>query len=306
MYDIIVIGAGPAGMTAAIYGARGGMSVLMLDRLTYGGQIVNTPEVENYPGAGKISGFELAQDIFGQATGLGAGMQYEEVSGVQRSEDGRSFTVVCTGGNEYQGRSVILATGVKNRPMGLPREEELKGSGISYCATCDGAFYRGKDVIVLGGGNTALGDADYLTGMVKRVYLVHRRDQFRGDRLMVDRLRKKPNVELVLDSVPERILGEGRVSGLEVRNVKTGELRQIEASGIFVAYGHIAQNQAFADLAELDPAGFFASGEDCRTKTPGLFVAGDARAKERRQLVTAAADGSVAAMAAIDWLNANS
>ncbi len=301
MYDILIAGAGPAGMTAAIYGARGGKSVLMADKMSYGGQIINTPEVENYPGTGKVSGFQLAQDMYDQAVGLGAEMTFGEVTGIEKTEEG--FLVRMGDGSTYEAKSVILATGVKNRPAGLEREEQMTGAGISYCATCDGAFFRKKDVIVLGGGNTALEDAEYLTALCNKVYLVHRRDKFRGEEITVKRLAAKENVEFILDSVPVEILGDTKVTGLKVKNVKTEETREIPASAVFVAYGRVPENGAFAEFAALDGAGFFASQEDCLTETKGLFVAGDARAKVRRQLVTATADGATAAMAAIDYLN---
>ena len=302
MYDVVIVGAGPAGMSAAIYVARGGKKVLMLDRANYGGQIINTPEVENYPGSKVVSGFELANEMFEQATGLGAEMDYMNIVGVEHREDG-SFLIKAESGKEIEAASVILATGVKNRPLGIDREEKLVGAGVSYCATCDGAFFRGKDVAVMGGGNTALEDAEYMTSIANKVYLIHRRDQFRGDAITVNRLKEKENLEFILDSVPVEFLGDARVEGIRVKKNKTEETRDIAVNAVFVAYGHISQNDAFRDIADLDQGGFFDSKEDCFTKTKGLFVAGDCRAKERRQLVTAASDGAVAAMDAIDYLN---
>lgn len=302
MYDVLVIGAGPAGMTAAIYAVRGGKKTLMVDELSYGGQIINTPEVDNYPGTGRISGFELAQGMYEQASALGAEMDFAKVNSIEKQED-NTFVIKTTGGKEYASKAVILATGVKNRPLGVDREDQLKGAGISYCATCDGAFYQGLTVAVMGGGNTALEDAEYLSSLAEKVYIVHRRDKFRGDEITVKRLASKPNVEFVLDSVPEEIVGETRVEGIKVRNKVTGEIRELKVDGIFVAFGHIPVNSDFEGVAELDESGFFNSGENCKTKTKGVFVAGDCRAKQRRQLVTAASDGAVAAMETIEYLN---
>ena len=190
MYDIIIVGAGPAGLTSAIYGVRGGRNVLMIEKLSYGGQIINTPEVENYPGTGIVSGFQLASDMYEQATKLGAEMAFGEVVALEKNADG-IFKIATDGGEEFEAKSVILATGVKSRPLGIDREEELTGMGVSYCATCDGAFFRGKDVAIMGGGNTALEDAEYMSTIANKVYLVHRRDKFRGDQVTVDRLSKK-------------------------------------------------------------------------------------------------------------------
>ena len=312
MYDILVVGAGPAGLTSAIYGTRGGKKVLVLEKLSYGGQIINTPEVDNYPGANHTSGFELATSMYEQAIGLGAEMAYGEASKITKDVDfdGKPYFKVSTKsatgaeGPTYDAYSVILATGVQSRPLGLPREEKMVGAGISYCATCDGAFFRGKTVAVLGGGNTALEDAEYMAEIASKVYLIHRRDEFRGDEITVNRLREKETVEFVLDTVPVEILGDPTVSGLRVRNVKTEEEREIPVDAIFVAYGKVPENENFKDFVNLDKAGYFDSSEDCLTATPGILVAGDARAKLRRQLVTATSDGAVAAMGAIEYLHA--
>ena len=310
-YDILVVGAGPAGLTAAIYGARGGKKVLILEKLSYGGQIINTPEVENYPGTKKTSGFELATSMYEQAIELGAEVAYGEASGIVESKDEegkkifeiKTKSVTGAEGETYEAKAVILATGVKSRELGLPREEALAGAGISYCATCDGAFFRGKDVAVLGGGNTALEDAEYMAEIANKVYLIHRRKEFRGDEITVARLAGKDSVEFVLDTVPVEIMGEPIVDGIKVKNVVTDEERLIPVNAIFVAYGKIPDNNAFSDVAELNEAGFFASGEDCLTKTEGVFVAGDCRTKARRQLVTATSDGACAAMSAIEYIH---
>ena len=297
MYDIIIVGAGPAGMTAAIYGRRAGKSVLVLEAASYGGQIINTPDVENYPSAAHISGFDLATQIYEQAKALGAEFAFEKVTGI---EDGDVKTVI-TAKNRYEGRAVIIATGSENRKLGVAGEDELVGRGVSYCATCDGAFYRKKTVAVVGGGNTALEDALYLADLAEKVYLIHRRDQFRGDETTVARLRERENVELVLNSRVTGLIAEKKLTAVEVTD-KDGNTSQLEVNGLFVAVGRVPENQNFASVIELDGAGYAVAGENCRTRSAGIFVAGDNRVKDVRQLVTATADGAVAATEAIKYL----
>ena len=299
MYDIVIIGAGPAGLTAAIYGQRAGKSTLVLDEKGHGGQIVNTPDVENYPGIKHISGIDFANDLYEQALGLGAEVRTEKVTGIT----GDQIKTVTTGSGAYEARAVIIATGAKNRVLGFDGEVRLTGSGVSYCATCDGNFFRGKDVAVIGGGNTALEDAEVLANIANKVYLVHRRDQFSGDQATVDRLAAKENVEFVLDSVPLSAEGEFMVSDLLVKNVKTDEERKLDVQGIFVAAGQVPDNKDFENVAELDKTGYVSASEDCHTKTDGIFTAGDCRTKKVRQLTTAAADGAVAALAASEYIN---
>jgi len=301
MYDIVIIGAGPAGLSAAIYALRAGKSALVLDEKGYGGQIVNTPEVENYPGIKQVSGIEFAANLYEQAKSLGAEVKTERVTGVADADS--SVKIVNTGSGFYECKAVIIATGAKNRVLGFDGEVRLTGSGVSYCATCDGNFFRGRDVAVIGGGNTALEDAEVLSGIANKVYLVHRRDAFRGDQSTVNRLRAKENLEMVLDSVPVKVVGDMMVAGLEVSNVKTGESRVLDVQGIFVAAGQVPDNKDFENVAELDLAGYVAASEDCLTKTPGVFTAGDCRTKKVRQLTTAAADGAVAALAASEYIN---
>ena len=295
MKDIIIVGAGTAGMSAAIYGLRAGKSVLVLEATVYGGQIINTPDIENYPGIAHISGFDFATGLYNQMMDLGAELKFERVTGI---EDAGDKKLVKTAQNTYEAKAVILATGAKNRPLGLEREQELVGSGVSYCATCDGMFFRKKDVVVNGGGNTALEDAAFLANVCHKVYLVHRRDAFRGDAAAVNALKEKENVEFVLNANVTKILGDKKVEGVEVTDKLTGEVRVIEAQGLFVAIGQMPENAAFSDLIELDAAGYIAAGEDCRTRTAGIYTAGDCRTKTVRQLTTAAADGAVAALAA--------
>lgn len=300
MYDIVIIGAGPAGLSAAIYGQRAGKETLLIDAKGFGGQIINTPDVENYPGIKKVSGLELATNLYEQATELGAEIVYEKAVGI---EDAGQYKKVKTESAVYETKSVIISTGAKNRPMGLEQEEKYTGAGVSYCATCDGAFFRGRDVAVIGGGNTALEDAEVLSGIADKVYLVHRRDQFRGEEANVKRLREKENVEFVLDSVPVELVGDTMISGLKVKNVKTEETITLLVQGVFVAIGQMPDNQDFADVAKLDDKGYVTAGEDCLTGTPGIFTAGDCRTKKVRQLATAAADGAVAALAAVEYIN---
>jgi len=300
MTDIIIVGAGTAGLSAAIYGVRAGKSVIVFESEVYGGQIVNTPEIENYPGIKNISGFEFATNLYEQATELGAEVKFEKVIGIE--EAGAEKTVVTDQGS-YPCKSVILATGAKNRPLGIAREVELTGAGVSYCATCDGAFFRNKEVAVNGGGNTALEDALYLSNFCSKVYLIHRRDAFRGEEKQVQALKNKSNVEFVLNATIKELLGEDRLSGVVVVDKLTGEERQIQVEGLFVAIGQIPENAAFAAQVTLDDKGYISAQEDCRTKSNGIFVAGDCRTKNVRQLATAASDGAIAALAACEYLN---
>ena len=299
-YDIVIVGAGPAGLTAAIYGRRAAKTVLVLEAKAWGGQIINTPDIENYPAAAHISGADFANQLYEQAVGLGAEVKLEKVVGL---EDRGGTKLVRTAQSEYEAGAVILATGSENRKLGVEREAELTGKGVSYCATCDGNFFRRRDVAVVGGGNTALEDALYLAELANKVYLIHRRDAFRGEEANAARLREKENVELVLNSTVTALLGDKRLTGAEVTDKLTGEKRVLEVKGLFVAVGRVPENECFRDLIEVDASGCAVAGENCRTKVPGVFVAGDIRTKEVRQLVTAAADGAVAATAAVNYLN---
>ena len=299
MTDIIIIGAGPAGLTAAIYARRAAKSVLVLEAKGYGGQIINTPHIENYPVAAHISGFDFATKVYEQAKALGAEFKFEKA--IEIRDDGETKTVV-TPKNEYEAKAVIIATGSENRKLGVEGEDRLVGRGISYCATCDGAFFREKNVAVVGGGNTALEDALYMADIADKVYLIHRRDSFRGEEATAEKLRQRENIELVLNSQVTKLNAEKRLQSVEVTD-KQGNTRTLEVSGLFVAVGRIPENKSFENLIELDGAGYAASAENCRTKTPGVFVAGDNRQKEVRQLLTAASDGAVAATEAVKYLN---
>ena len=298
MYDIVVAGAGAAGLTAAIYARRASRSVLVLEEKSCGGQILNTPDIENYPALTHVSGFDFASHLTRQAKGLGVEIRMEKV--VELRVDGAKKTVI-TEKSSYPCRAIVLATGSKNRKLGLENEDALLGRGLSYCATCDGNFFRGKDVAVVGGGNTALEDALYLSGLAANVYLIHRRDSFRGVASTVERLKQKPNVQFIYNSTVTKLNGEKRLEGVEVTN-KDGSVQTIPVRGLFVAIGRIPANRCYDKLIRLDEAGYAIAGENCRTDVPGVFVAGDNRTKEVRQLVTAAADGAVAATEAIKYL----
>lgn len=302
MYDIVIIGAGPAGLTAAIYARRASKSVLVLEATSYGGQIINTPDIENYPVAAHISGYEFATKVYEQAQALGAEFIFEKAVGIK--DNGAAKEVVTTD-NTYECKAVIIATGSENRKLGIENEEKLVGRGISYCATCDGAFYRNKKVAVVGGGNTALEDALYLADLAETVYLIHRRDAFRGDDTTVNALKQRENVKFVYNSTVTKLNAEKRLTSIEVTDKNTGETQTIEVNGLFVAVGRIPENQNFAQLISLDEAGYIKAGEDCITNVPGIYAAGDNRVKNVRQLVTAAADGAVAATEAVKFASAH-
>lgn len=303
MYDLIIVGAGIAGMSAAIYGLRAGRSVLLLEEKGYGGQMVNALEVENYPGIPRISGYELSENLYQQVSALKGEIKYEKVLKIQ--EDGKKKKVV-TNRAEYLCNCVILATGAKNRPLGIDREKELTGAGVSYCATCDGAFFRGKDVAVVGGGNTALEDVNFLSNYCRMVYLIHRRDTFRGEERLVHNLQTKKNVAFILESEVVALIGKEHVEAVKVVHRQTGEERILSVAALFVAIGQMPDNTAFENVVEVDKTGYIIAGEDCKTKTRGIYTAGDCRTKTVRQLATAAADGAVAALAAAAELSERS
>ena len=299
MVDIIVIGGGPAGLTAAVYARRAGKSVLVLEKDALGGQITWSPKVENYPAVPAVSGMDLGNRMAEQAMDMGAEVEIDEVL---RIEDfGSHKRVYGSFGTEYDARAVILAAGAKPRKLGLKREDELVGSGVGYCAVCDGAFFKGQAVAVNGGGNSALQDAVLLSDLCSRVYLVHRRGSFRGEEALVNLLRGKENVEFVLNAVITGLKGDSELSGITVE--QDGVQREIPVSGLFVAIGHEPDLAAFADFLDRDAQGYAVSDEGCLTKTEGFFVAGDCRRKKIRQVTTAAADGAVAALAACAWLD---
>lgn len=304
MYDVIIVGAGTAGLTAAIYARRAGKSVVVVEAETYGGQIINTPEIENYPGIKNVSGFKFATDLYEQVNELGAEFIFDRIMTI-KGDATTGFKCVTEYGKELSGKTIILACGAKNRHLGLPMEEKLLGRGISYCATCDGAFFRNKDVAVNGGGNTALEDAIYLSGFCKKVYLIHRREQFRGELSQVEIVKNTPNIELVLNCTVKELIGDSNLEAIKVNDVLTLEEKTIQVDGLFVAIGQVPSNGPFASLVSLDEAGYIIAGEDCKTNVPGIFAAGDGRTKVLRQLTTAAADGAVAAVGACDYISHN-
>ena len=298
IYDVIIVGGGPAGLTAATYARRAGKSVLVLEKDAFGGQINWSPRVENFPSHISVSGVELGDMLLAQAMEQGAEVELEEVDGL--SLDGEIKRVSTLSGAVFEGRSLIIATGAKPRMLGLPREAELVGSGVCFCAVCDGAFYKDLPVAVNGGGNSALQDAVLLSEKCSKVYLIHRRDSFRGEVKLVEQLRAKANVEFVLNASVAELLGGTELTGVVVE--QEGQRRTIDVAGLFVAIGHRPDNAAFARFISLDEAGYALSGEDCRTVTEGVFVAGDCRKKGVHQLTTAVADGAVAALAACSYL----
>ncbi len=303
MYDIVVVGAGTAGLSAAIYAKRAGKNVLVLEGESYGGQIINTPDIENYPGIAHISGFDFATGLYNQATALGAEVKFEAVREIKA--EGKEKKVITDSG-EYDTKTIILATGAKNRKLGVDGEKELTGHGVSYCATCDGMFYKGKDVAVVGGGNTALEDASFLAGYCNKVYIIHRRDEFRGDIKEVERLKVNKNVEFVMNAVVTELKSEdNKLSAITVHDKVTNGDREIAVAGLFVAVGQVPDNNRFSAFVDLDEKGYIVSDETLTTRTPGVFTAGDCRTKKVRQLVTAASDGAAAALAAFDYINAN-
>ena len=302
MYDIIIAGGGPAGLTAAIYGLRAGKTVLVIEKGGFGGQIAFSPKVENIPGFQQIGGAEFADKLTEQAMALGAEVELEKVVSVEKKDD--HFVVETEEGSTFEGRTVILALGVKHRMLGLPGEEELIGSGISFCAVCDGAFYAGQNVAMIGGGNSALQEALLLAEVCNKVTIVQNLADFTGERKLADALLEKENVEVLFSTVVAGYEAEGgTLTGLRLRSEVTGEESHIAVDGAFLAVGLQPENEPFAQLAKLNDWGYFDVGEDCCTATPGLFVAGDCRSKRIRQVVTAAGDGAIAAMAACRYLD---
>ena len=297
MYDIIIVGAGTAGLTAALYARRAGHSVLVLEGGVPGGQAVTTPHVENWPGTLSISGPDFAMGLYQQCMDLGAEIQFAAVTGFQDQGD---VKVVLAGEERFQGRALILANGVQRRKLGVPGEERLGGRGVSYCATCDGSFFKGKDVAVVGGGNTAVEDAVYLASICPTVWLIHRRDRLTAQKYLVDGLRDKPNVKLLMEHKVLEIQGEQQVE--TVRLMGPEHQRILHVSAVFAAVGLIPDNARFSPPLALNEYGYLQAGEDCATNVPGVFAAGDTRSKELRQLVTAAADGAMAASKAGQYL----
>ncbi|MDL2214377.1 FAD-dependent oxidoreductase [Clostridia bacterium OttesenSCG-928-O13] len=299
MTDVLIVGAGPAGLTAAIYAARAGVSVLVFEKNMYGGQVSLTSEVDNFPTQMGIQGADFAGNLYEHATSQGAEVRFEEVQAVELDGPVKRVT---TSQRIYEGRSVIIAGGAFRRKLGCPGEEEFAGRGVSYCATCDAAFFRGKTVAIVGGGDTALGDALFLSNNCEKVYLIHRRDSFRGQKAKQDAIYTRDNIETILPAKVTAIEGEDTVKRC-ILETATGT-RVLDVDGVFVAVGLAPETELFGGLLPLTPNGYIDAGEDCTTPLPGVFVAGDLRQKPLRQIVTAAADGAVAAVSAAEYCNA--
>ena len=300
MHDIVIVGAGPAGLTAAIYGRRAGKSVLILEKENFGGQITHSPKVENYPGFRALSGMELGEKLVDQAMDLGAEIEMDTVVGIRTAGHDR---VVVGEAREYPARSVILAAGSHHRTLGLPNEGCLVGHGISYCAICDGAFHAGEDVAVIGGGNSALQEAVMLSEICRSVTVIQNLDRLTGEGSLIADIAERRNVRVIYSTVLERLDGEEKLTSIGLRNTVTGHTETLPIDAVFVAIGQVPENEPFASLCDLDERGYLASGEDCLTRTPGVFAAGDCRQKAIRQVTTATGDGAVAAIAACKYLD---
>ena len=302
MYDIVIVGAGPAGLCAALYARRAEKSVLLIEKSTFGGQITHSPRVENYPGFLAMSGNELAEKLFEQVLEHGAEIELDEVKKIEKIDTGYN---VITENSSFEAKTVIIATGARHRPLGITHEEDFVGEGISYCAVCDGAFYKGKTVAVIGGGNTALQETVLLAEGCKKVYVIQNMPYLTGESSLISAVGKRENVEVIVNSVVHELIGDTEITGVWIKNTETGEDTKITLDGIFVAIGQIPENDAFRDVVELDARGYVAAGEDCLPKSdhPGIFVAGDCRTKAIRQVTTATADGAVAALAACRYID---
>ena len=298
MYDITIIGAGPAGLTSAIYARRSSKKVLVLEAKTYGGQIINVNDIENYPAAPHISGFEFATKIYNQAKELGAEIKFEKAIDIKDGD----IKEVITNKDSYKTKTIIIATGSENRKLGLDNEDELLGKGISYCATCDGAFYKNKTVAVVGGGDAAIDEAIYLSNLATKVYLIHRRDSLKGEEIDIEKLRNKKNVEFIYNSRITKLNSNDVLESIEIIDNKENK-NTLKIDGLFVAIGRNPENQNFAKTIDLDSNGYVSAKDNCHTNKPGIFVAGDNRIKELRQLVTATSDGAIAATEAIKYIN---
>ena len=298
MYDIIIIGGGPAGLTAALYAKRANKSVLVIEKATFGGQITYSPKVENIPGFISLSGNEFAEKLTEQILEQGADVEFGEVTAIENGDTKK----VITEDGEFEGKSVIIATGARHRMLGIEREEQFVGEGISFCAVCDGAFYEGKTVAVIGGGNSALQEALLLCDLAKKVYVVQNLDYLTGEEKLQEQLKSRENAEIILGTVVEELVGDTELTGIKIKS-NSGQTETLSVDGMFVAIGLIPQNEPFKDFVELNSWGYVEAGENCKTNCEGIFVAGDCRSKRIRQVATAAADGAVAALAACDYID---
>ena len=292
MYDIIIVGAGPAGLTAALYASRANKKVLVLEAKSYGGQIINAAKIENYPGIDNISGFDYATNLYNQVKKYGVEIKYETVTRV--TEDKK----VYTDKENYSAKAVIIATGASNRRLNIENEQNFIGKGVSYCATCDGNFYRNKDVAIIGGGQTAIDDAIYLSNIVNKIYLIYRGEKFKEGLSKIDELNSLSNVELIFNSIVQRINGEDKLSSIDIVD-KNSNIKNIRIDGLFIAIGQEPKNEIFKNILDINERGYIVTKDDVHTNIDGIYVAGDTRVKELRQLTTAVADGSLAATIAI-------
>ena len=298
IYDMIIAGSGPAGLSAAIYAARAELDFIVIERsYVSGGQVQQTYEVDNYPGIPGVSGPDLSEKMRDHCDRLGVRFVTEEIRSAEKTDDG--FLIRTWDGNEYASRTLIAATGASHRVLGVPGESELQGMGVSYCATCDGAFFKNKVCAVVGGGDVAVEDAIYLSKLCSRVFLIHRRDEFRAAQTLVSEARKKENIEFVTSSVVNEIRGQNKVEGILVENVKSGEKTELVCDGVFIAVGIAPESGLFAGLADINEGGYIVAGENCETSCRGLYAAGDVRTKQLRQIITAAADGANAVTSAL-------
>lgn len=299
MYDLIIVGSGPAGLSAAVYAKRAGLNLLVLERNPLsGGQVLNTYEVDNYLGMPGMNGFDMGMAFREHADRLGVVFEEAEVTELKKQEDG---FLVRTDREPKEARCVIFAAGAQHAHLNVPGEEELSGMGVSYCATCDGAFFKGKTVAVVGGGDVALEDAVYLAAICRKVYLIHRRDEFRGAQILQDELKSFSNVEILYSHVVKEIYGENMVEAVCLQDVKSGQEERLSLDGVFVAVGIHPDTEILRELVQMDEGGYVSAGEDGTTRTEGLFVAGDIRKKPLRQIVTAVADGANAAVSAANY-----
>ena len=298
-YDIAIVGGGPAGMTAALYAARAGKSVVLFEGEMLGGQILPTRKIENYPALPDVDGYTFADGLTKQITALGVSTVYATVTKVEKTDEGFSL---LTSGEAHEAKAVILATGLKHRKLGLAGEDALIGRGVSFCATCDGMFFRRREVAVVGGGNTAVQDALVLAEYCSRVYLIHRRAELRAEKNLAEQMRAKENIEFIGETVIEELEGEETLQSLTLRNVTTGAVQYLPVAALFEAIGQFPQNVQFSNLVDLDEEGYFITDSSCKTSCPGIFAAGDACRKTVRQLTTAVSDGTVAALSAVEYL----
>lgn len=299
-YDLIIIGAGTAGLTASIYAACSGLKVLCIENQTCGGQIVNTSEIINYPGFKNISGLDFSQKLQSQAEDLGVDIKTEQIV---QLDLGQKDKIVGTNNCKYDANAVIIATGTRRRELGCKGEESFRGRGVTYCATCDGRFFQNKVVGIVGGGNTAVEDAIYLSNICKHVYVIHRRNEFRASERSVELMKQRENITLKLNSVVDSIEGGNLMDTVILSDTQTNEKTTLPLNGLFVAIGLVPNSKEFSKWIDLDEQGYIVASEDCKTKTSGVFVAGDVRTKKIRQLVTAASDGAIAALAAAEYIN---